>query len=464
MNAALFVWQLLSGRRFQIAVLLAAVVLGLRPLGVAVAEAANPTLLWADQLATASNDFVHGVSADAFGNVYVSGRTGGSLGAANAGDEDAFVRKYSSSGTVLWTAQFGTSTRDASFGVSVDLYGNVYAVGDTGGDLGGVNAGGQDVFIRKLSADGDHLWTRQLGTTAGDYANDVSVDDYGNVYISGNTRGSLVGQSAGSTDGFIVKYDENGEQIWAQQLGAYLYDDAPGVSADPFGNVFARVTLASSWYVNKYDADGGLLWSEPLGVSDHNHYDYGLSADGLGNVYVTGATSGDLGGKNAGEKDAFVSKYGPDGQLIWIRQLGTDSYEKSFDVSVDDNGGVYIAGYTGGVLGDQGYGGLDAFVSKYNADGGLLWTEQLGTVSSDRAEGVATDGLGNVYVAGALGQPFIQFATAPAAPVDFGEIGGEVDGFLAKYSEIPEPSALFLGFFVWGAAVAKGRSGDYGAS
>ena len=112
---------------------------------------APSTVDWIRQLGTSDFDTSWGVSADSLGNVYISGRTRGSLGGQNAGLSDAFVSKYDAAGTLLWTEQLGTSSSDASYGVSADSLGNVYISGSTRGSLGGPNAGGSDAFLVKLS-------------------------------------------------------------------------------------------------------------------------------------------------------------------------------------------------------------------------------------------------------------------------------------------------------------------------
>ena len=87
----------------------------------------------------------------------------------------------------------------------------------------------------------------------------------------------------------------------------------------------------------------------------------------MGNVYISGFTQGgDLGGPNAGGDDAFVSKYDANGTLQWTQQLGTFNAEKSFGVSADGMGSVYISGYTSGDLGGTNAGLTDAFVAKYS--------------------------------------------------------------------------------------------------
>ncbi len=128
---------------------------------------------------------------------------------------------------------------------------------------------------------------------------------------------------------------------------------------------------------------------------------YGVSADGLGNVYISGYTDGSLGGPNAGGTSMrFSAKYDASGTLQWTRQLGTSGSDCGYGVSADGLGNVYISGYTEGSLGGPNAGGWDAFVSKYDASGTLQWTQQLGTSELDYGGGVSADGLGNVYISG----------------------------------------------------------------
>ena len=410
--------------------------------GVAVPSAFAQNIEWIEQLGTSSWDYSNGVSADGWGNVYISGSTRGNLGETNAGSYDAFVSKYDASGTLLWIEQLGSSSEDASHGVSADGLGNVYISGTTLGNLGGASAGLADAFVSMYDANGTLLWTEQLGSSSWDSSFGVSADGWGNAYISGYTQGNLGGASAGSYDAFVSKYDASGTLLWTEQLESRGSDTSFGVSADGLGNVYISGytrgnlggTNAGGWdaFVSKYDANGTLLWTEQLGSSS-NDESFGVSADGLGNVYISGITQGNLGETNAGGWDAFVSKYDANGTPLWTEQLGSRSRDDSRGVSADGLGNVYISGYTSGNLGGTNAGDEDAFVSKYDASGTLLWTEQLGTSSDDRSRGVSADGLGNVYISG----------------YTFGNLGGTNaggrDAFVAKLSDpIPEPSSVAL--------------------
>jgi hypothetical protein len=161
---------------------------------------------WVRQFGTPEGDLSRGgLSADGLGNVYFSGWTNGSLATLNAGGSDAFIAKFNAAGNQLWTRQLGSAEPDLGQSVSTDGRGNIYLSGHTSGSLGGSNAGGSDAWVAKYDANGNHIWTHQLGTESGDFNISVSDDGLGNIYISGNTAGSLGGPNAGGSDAFLAK-------------------------------------------------------------------------------------------------------------------------------------------------------------------------------------------------------------------------------------------------------------------
>jgi Beta-propeller repeat/PEP-CTERM motif len=394
---------------------------------------------WIRQLGTSASEQSGAVATDGAGNVYISGFTSGSLGGPNAGFYDAFVSKFNATGNLLWTRQLGTTDYDSSSGVTADGLGNIYICGTTDGDLASPNAGNVDSFISKFNSAGALLWTRQIGTPGDDYSGGISADQSGNVYVSGDTTGSLGGPKIGSSDAFVNKYDAAGNLLWTRQLGTSQSDEQVSISADGLGNVYiSGVTRGSlggppigegDAFICKYGASGNVLWTRQLGTT-HDDESHAVSSDALGNVYIAGATEGDLDGPNAGDYDAFVSKYDAAGSLLWTRQLGTTGKDIGRAVSADGLGNVYVSGEINGGLGGTG---ADAFVSKYDATGNFLWLRQLGT-PSNVSFGVAADDLGSIFFSG----------------YTFGSLNGPnagtTDAFVAKIADspVPEPSTFML--------------------
>jgi hypothetical protein len=399
-------------------------------------------LAWTRQIGTTTDDYGQSVAVDGSGNAYISGYTYGSLGGPNAGYWDAFLVKYNSSGSLLWKRQIGTTTTDVSYSVAVDGSGNAYISGYTYGSLGEPNAGLFDAFLAKYDSSGSVLWTRQIGTTANDESCSVAVDGSGNAYISGWTYGSLGGPNAGDGDVFLAKYDSSGLLLWTRQIGTTTWDVSQSVAVDGLGNAYiSGYTYGSlggpnpnpGWtdaFLAKYDSSGLLLWTRQIGTTTWDE-SYSVAVDGLGNAYISGFTYGSLGGPNAGGYDAFLAKYDSSGALLWTRQIGTTGHDFSYSVAVDGSGSAYISGWTSGSLGGPNAGNYDAFLVKYDSSGSLLWTRQIGTTTDDYSRSVAVDGLGNAYISG----------------YTLGSLGGPnaggYDAFLAKYA-VPEPGTVFM--------------------
>lgn len=333
----------------------------------------NGNVKWTDQFGTGSSDGAWSVAVDGSGNVLVAGYTFGNLADSTAGKRDAFVRKYDANGKLAWTDQFGSSEEDGAWGVAVDRFGNVLVAGYTDGEFGGSSAGRTDAFVRKYTATGTLAWTKLFGTSDWDYARDVAVDGSGNVLVVGYTGGNLGGSQAGSGDAYLRKYDPEGKEMWTVQFGTSDYDYAWGVAVDATGNVSVAGETTGSMegantgnydaFVRQYDANGKLKWTDQFGTSEFDHA-WGVAADGSGNVLVTGYTYGALEGLHIGNADAFLRKYNATGTEVWTDQFGTLSDDVGWGVAADGLGNVLVAGRTNGKLEGANYGGGDAFVRK----------------------------------------------------------------------------------------------------
>ena len=255
-------------------------------------------------------------------------------------DTNCFLTKYDTNGTKLWTEQLGSiGGGEEGYGVSVDASGNAYITGYIGV---GLDDDYGDMFLTKYDTNGNKLWTEQLDSSSYDKGCGVSVDVSGNVYVTGETDGSLDGNtSAGYADMFLTKYDTNGTKLWTEQLGTTSGD-----------------------------------------------YGIGVSVDGSGNAFVTGYTFGSLDGNtNSGGSDMFLTKYDTDGTKLWTEQLGSDSNDYSCSVSVDGSGKVYVAGSTEGSLdGNPNAGGSDIFLIKIST---VPEPGSIAMLCGDRLDGVA---------------------------------------------------------------------------
>ncbi|MEW6493979.1 MAG: SBBP repeat-containing protein [Cyanobacteriota bacterium] len=109
--------------------------------------------VWIQQFGTAGDDEAFRINIDSNDNIFLTGYTDNSLGGTNAGSYDAWVAKYDTDGNQGWITQFGTPELDHGLGITSDKAGgNIYVTGVTGGSLGATNAGSFDSWVAKIDS------------------------------------------------------------------------------------------------------------------------------------------------------------------------------------------------------------------------------------------------------------------------------------------------------------------------
>ena len=354
------------------------------------------------------------ITVDSSGNVYIVGITNENLGAPPAGWDDIFLAKYDQSGVRQWVKQKGTPGQDWPNAVATDSSGNVFIAGSTNGSLDGkTNAGGGDIFLMKYNSAGDWQWTKLRGTSGNDYARGIAVDPSGNIYLSGTAASGLDGNPNTGAWGnlFLMKYNSAGGWQWTKELGTTggpfvggygVVVDASGevyVSGATDGNIFGTSLGGVDYLLVKYGSDGKLLWGTQEGTSAGEE-PFGMAIDkSSGSVYLAGYTSYT---GLYGSEDIFLVKYDLSGNRLWSKELGTDTSDIAFAAAVGESGNIYIAGYTNGNLGGTNSGPPDLFLAKFTpASGEVEWIRQLGTAEFDLSTGVAYDPVsGLIYMTG----------------------------------------------------------------
>jgi hypothetical protein len=410
---------------------------------------AGGNILWTRQFGTSGNDWAFGAGVDSSGNVYVTGETGGSLaGQPHAGSSDIFIRKYDTNGNHIWTRQFGTNMPETAYTVAVDAAGNAAVAGLTQGALPGfTNQGGEDAVVRKFDSFGNTLWTWQFGTSGTDRAWAAAFDSTGELVVGGWTQGALPGHTwAGAYDAWMKKYSATGVEVWTRQFGTASNDWVLGLSIDPAGLIYAALNYPSGT-LGKFDAAGNSVWTAPVGtpvnavsadaagvaiagrapatspdsgnilVRYYNpsgaqqwsqtfgsgQFDEALGVALAGSaILVAGESYGVLPGESgSGGRDAVARLYDLSGNALWTGQFGGSGPGYTYAQAVHAGQSILTAGYTLGPLPGQPHSGAeDAYVAKHDAGGALIWLRQFGSGGRDFATAAASDPGGNVFVGG----------------------------------------------------------------
>ncbi len=290
------------------------------------------------------------ITADNQGNVYVTGKT-----YRTATNPDIVVVKYNSAGVVQWGNVYNGPGNHLDYGysIAVDGSGNVII----GGFSVGTNTGSDLVIIKYNSAGVEQWLARYNGpTNQSDYAQVVKVDAAGNIYATGGTE-----SSGSSTDYLTVKYSPAGELRWLRTYNGTgnLGDFATAMTLDNLGNVYVTgksvgtiSVLDSNYATILYNSEGVQKWVA-IYKGPNNSVDVAraIALDNSGNVYVTGGSYG------ASSNDYATVKYNSKGEQQWaIKYNGpanSDDYTSS--IKVDGLGNVFVTGRSKGVSTDYDY-------------------------------------------------------------------------------------------------------------
>jgi hypothetical protein len=328
--------------------------------------------LWIRQFGTSEYDGINASSSDGSGGVFVSGWTEGDLGGPNAGGVDAWLAHYDSAGNRLWIRQLGTGALDALNSSAPDGSGGVYVSGYTLGALGASSAGDYDAWLARYDSSGTMLWIRQFGTPRRDLGYAAATDGSGGVYATGYTTNSSVPFFVGQCESWIARFDSSGSQLWIRHSATATNDIAWAAGPDESGGLYVGgltidpivgtgTVLHDAWLA-RYDSAGNELWTRQFGTN--RDYIYDIAPDGSGGAYATGFTIGDLSGPY--HWDAWLARYDTAGNRLWFHRMKTSVFESGYAVASDGSGGVFVGGDTEGSLGGPNAGQYDVWLARYD--------------------------------------------------------------------------------------------------
>ncbi|MCB0560850.1 MAG: SBBP repeat-containing protein [Lewinellaceae bacterium] len=398
---------------------------------------------WALQIGgEEGTDFGKGLALDRKGNILATGSFGGrvdfagqpmvSVGMGDMGPEDFFVASFTPRGQLRWARHAGghripdkQTGSNRGMSITADPFGNVIATGlyvgspKVGNDLLPTGGPNSDLFLVKYSADGDFRWVRPVTGSYMVIGNDVNTDREGNIYLTGffghhNLSGeatfeNVTLKSYGGRDIFVAKYNPEGSLLWVKQAGSSLSKDGNdfgmAIVVDSLQNSyitgcftdtahFGLFPLASAGgrdiFIAKCGPDGEFLWVSRAGGPGLLDVANAIDIDRAGNSYITGCFNGQaqFGDKTLtsnGSADIFIAKYGPEGELIWVRQAGGPLEDLDADdgrsiAFSNDKGELAITGFFSGMMQIAGrtlssFGREDMLIIRMDKDGNFLGAE-----------------------------------------------------------------------------------------
>jgi len=338
------------------------------------------------------SDEANAITVDHSGNIFVTGHSEGGPGTG----ADYATIKYNSSGVEQWVARYNGSGNmaDGAGGICIDNSGNVYVTGFSVGS--GTES---DYALVKYDSSGVEQWVARYNGPDNDYDRSIAIvlDHAGNIFITGTSRGS-----ATDDDYVTVKYDSSGVEQWVARYNgpANGPDGADAIGLDDMGNVYVTgssrgLGTDNDYATVKYNPSGVEQWVVRYN-GPANHWDdaSAIAVDHLGNIHVTGrSVDSDL------EDDYATIKYSSAGVEQWVARYDgpANSYDDARALTIDNQANVYVTGYSVGLGTGQDYAAV-----KYNTSGEEQWVARYNGPANDcdDALAIAVDNSGYVYVTG----------------------------------------------------------------
>ena len=232
------------------------------------------------------------------------------------------------------------------------------------------STGGYDIFIIKTNSSGQVQWAKKAGGEGNDRGNGIAIDALGNIYVTGTfyqsaTFNNTTISCPTKTGTFLAKYNSTGQFQWATAAGSCCdTTKSNSISLDENGNVyltgyFKNETKFGSYnftangtsdiFLVKYDPSGNVVWAKQAGGNDDDGAD-GICVDNLNHlIYITGQVHSNgyfdsLYYQIIGFMDVFVAAYNLDGEAVWLKTYGGHYRDAGAAVTVDKNGYIYSTG------------------------------------------------------------------------------------------------------------------------
>jgi Secretion system C-terminal sorting domain len=384
-----------------------------------------PKIQWQKCLGGSGDDLAVSIQQTKDGGYIIAGSSSSTNGdvTGNHGNEDFWIVKITSGGSIDWQRSLGGSGSDAAWSIR-QTFDNGYIVAGTtnsnDSDVSG-NHGGNDCWVVKLSSGGNIQWQKTLGGSGSDEANSIQQTADSGYILVGSTssnNGDVFGNH-GKYDYWAVKLSDTGGILWQKTLGGSEVDRATSVQQAIDGGYIVAGTSNSNdkqitghhffydYWVVKLSSIGNIEWEKSLGGSgDDDATSVCQTSDG--GYVVTGRSNsidGDFTG-NIGSYDIWIVKLSSTGDIQWKKFYGGFGLDNATGIRQTADGGYIICAQSNS---DDGYlttnhGGDDYWIVKLSANGDILWQKSFGGSNTiDEATAICQTADGGYIIAGYSG-------------------------------------------------------------
>ncbi len=304
----------------------------------------------------------------------------------------------------IWSLQYKSDLIN-NFGCStIDKNGNVY--------IFFLSDNSYSSFLIKYDLDGVKKWEKSISSSSIQHRPISIVSDSNDyIIITGDTTGSLMGTSTGTSDIFLAKYNSNGVEEWSIQFGSTSDNYSTGLTVDSSDNIYISVSCKGNFnghtnsgdqdaYVMKFNSAGVYQSTTPIIQTSVLDSISGLAINSVGRVVTCASSVNAINNVNTnGLYDAVVMVNAINSSTNYFtKMIGTSAQESCRGLVIDSSNDIYITGHS---TDTSTYNGAHIFVTKLDGStGNTKWFYEIGSGSYDYSFSLTLDSSNYVYITG----------------------------------------------------------------
>lgn len=342
--------------------------------------------VWERKIGGVDNDGLRCVAATADGGSVACGYT------LSEGDScsNFLVTHFDTAGNVVWSRAHGGPGRELAYAICESGDGGYYFTG-VSTSCGG---GDEDLVVGRLDGAGELSWLRAYGGAADDGGCALRRLVDGSILVTGRTWS----RGAGENDLFLLRLAADGDTIWTRVFGGAESEWGTGICETSDGCYGISGTTGSysanrDLWLLKVNPAGSLVWQRSYAGNANADFGNGILAVESGGMVLVG--NGDLHGADL--EQIHLLRVDAAGNQVWDRRLGQGTYyDYGCSVARTEGGGFLVCGATKNTATRRN----DLYLVRTNADGVVGWTQTFGDSLSDWGSCVVPAGLGEYVVCG----------------------------------------------------------------
>jgi len=362
------------------------------------------TIEWEQTYGGSSSDYLLSTIPTSDGGYLLGGYTysnDGDIQSGNHGDNDYWLVKINSTGTIEWEQTYGGSNDD-KLSTTIPTSDGGYLLGgytySNDGDIQSGNHGRYDYWLVKINSTGTIEWEQTYGGSDFDVLYSTISTSDGGFLLGGYTTsndGDIQSGNHGGYDYWVVKINSTGTIEWEQTYGGSNYDDLSStISTSDGGYLLGGYTQSSDgdiqsgnhggydYWVVKINSTGTIEWEQTYGGSNYDNLSSTTPTSDGGYLLggLTHSNDGDIQSGNHGNGDCWVVKINSTGTIEWEQTYGGSDFDVLYSTIPTSDGGYLLGGYTTSNDGDiqsGNHGMYDFWVVKING------TEDVNELSNE---------------------------------------------------------------------------------